>query len=553
MPSGEVDEVPMLILQSSYSSVLKDSLKKSTPATPATSSTTPSTTKPPLKRAASHAIPITPPVAKKIARAPVRKVEERKPDPIPAKPPPKEATTEPLALNPRQIVRAPAQHGIRYRYILKLSEELTRLYKTPKDLETKNMIVKKTLDTEEEIATTKRTIYTSAMGRYIMRLTKLTPEQYAKELEAEAAKNAPAPAPAAAPRTNRNADPPLKTGFTPETEILCLQHLVHPLDILKKWDYTLTPPSDAEIAKAKDGLAAANNYEECDRCKQRFQVFPGRRESDGALTTCGECIYHSGKPGRRQGADSQWTCCGRTVGGFDRGCKKSPTHVYYVGDNKRLASYFPYIKTPENPAITTPRALAFDCEMCYTTMGMEVCRLTATAFPTGELVIDALVRPFGEVLDFNSQFSGVTAEMMTSAVPYTPQPYPDPTPTSTFINPTGPIDKSAILSIIPSPEEARAALCAYINPDTVLVGHALNNDLTVLRLCHEKVVDTMVLFPHTRGFPLRNRLKYLVLRFLEREIQVEGDPAGHDSAVDARCAAELCRLKIRQNGDSCLG
>ena len=113
---------------------------------------------------------------------------------------------EPIPLIPREISRAPAAHGVRYRYIVKHHAELTRLYKEPEDQETKNAIIKKVLDAEEEIATTKRTIYTSAMGRMIMRLTKVTPNTN-NATPGFAALAAPKESATASPSRNRS--PPL--------------------------------------------------------------------------------------------------------------------------------------------------------------------------------------------------------------------------------------------------------------------------------------------------------------------------------------------------------
>jgi hypothetical protein len=60
------------------------------------------------------------------------------------------------------------------------------------------------------------------------------------------------------------------------------------------------------------------------------------------------------------------------------------------------------------------------------------------------------------------------------------------------------------------------------------------------------VIDTAILFPHSRGFPARNKLKFLVETYLQRKIQVEGAVDDHDSAVDARCAREMVRFKISE-------
>ena len=41
-------------------------------------------------------------------------------------------------------------------------------------------------------------------------------------------------------------------------------------------------------------------------------------------------------------------------------------------------------------------------------------------------------------------------------------------------------------------EAVRAASCMFIGPDTIIVGHGLENDLRALRLMHSKVIDTAV-------------------------------------------------------------
>ncbi|TGZ81573.1 hypothetical protein EX30DRAFT_306092 [Ascodesmis nigricans] len=461
---------------------------------------------------------------------------------------------KPTSLTPRPLARPPAQHGVRYQLVMKLHEQLTRLYNKPTTAEEKEAVIQKTLDIEEETAKTKAAAYRSAMGHLILRLMKLTPAQYATEQKAKAAEDAKASASRGVEKPKANAvlnnyAPPVTTGLSSDSEIAEARKLIHTSSVLSKYEYTLHPPSAADIDKARKGLEAAGGYETCDRCSSRFCVFPGRRASDGALATNGPCTYHSGRRfTSRPSFSSTWSCCDTTVGETP-GCSTSPSHVFKVSDPKRLSVTFAYITTPSNPEVDAEiskhgdRALALDAEMCYTTHGMEICRLSAVAFPSGEIVIDALVRPFGEVLDFNTRFSGVTAEMLSSAAPWSPKPYP---PSSTpIINPTLPIASNPKLPILSSPLAARDALLKYITPETLLIGHSLGNDLDVLRLCHATVVDTMVLFPHVKGWPLRNRLKWCVERMLQREIQKEGEATGHDSVVDARCAGELVRWKVK--------
>ena len=58
-------------------------------------------------------------------------------------------------------------------------------------------------------------------------------------------------------------------------------------------------------------------------------------------------------------------------------------------------------------------------------------------------------------------------------------------------------------------EAVRRALGRLIGTDTILIGHALDNDLRALRLVHRYVVDTAALFPHSRGLPYRRALRDL--------------------------------------------
>lgn len=148
------------------------------------------------------------------------------------------------------------------------------------------------------------------------------------------------------------------------------------------------------------------------------------------------------------------------------------------------------------PATDTSTALdvaAIDCEMIYTTGGMRVARVSVVD-GSGKEVYDQLVRmdPGVEIMyvvcpsasyyaDFNSdyitRFSGITPESHASAV-------------------------LPLASI-------RGTLDSLINADTILIGHALDNDLKTLRIIHHKCVDTALLFPHRSGPPYRRALRDL--------------------------------------------
>ncbi len=55
----------------------------------------------------------------------------------------------------------------------------------------------------------------------------------------------------------------------------------------------------------------------------------------------------------------------------------------------------------------------------------------------------------------------------------------------------------------------RKSLDSIINTETILVGHALDNDLKTMRIVHHKCVDTAILFPHRAGAPYRRALRDL--------------------------------------------
>lgn len=57
---------------------------------------------------------------------------------------------------------------------------------------------------------------------------------------------------------------------------------------------------------------------------------------------------------------------------------------------------------------------------------------------------------------------------------------------------------------------------------TILVGHSLESDFKALRLLHDTVVDTSVMFPHKNGYPQKRALKNLCSEYLRKIIQNDG-------------------------------
>ena len=471
---------------------------------------------------------------------------------------PVKAPAKQESLNPRALKsQAPASHDIRYKLLKALHDQLmrlnTELAKDANDEEEKLLLseqelIKKALDIEEG-ATLTPAIYSNVVKNKILVYKRMSVPQWKEERgkELARARDAEARNLSDTPSTKPTDPPkPIDTGLSPEEEVKFLTRLYTPVTGLSQHGYVSSLPSERDVEQAKQGVEAAKGWEICDRCKTRFQVFPGRREEDGSLTSGGPCTYHFGKPfwSERSTLDPQakrekkYRCCGQAMGDSP-GCTKNDNHVFKISEVKRMAAVLNFQETPDNPDKYSAWPVCIDGEMGYTVYGLELIRLTATSWPSGEELFDVLVRPLGQILDLNSRYSGVRPIDMAEALPWNALPHDESTPKE-------PSRTKRKLRIVESPAAARTLLFSYISPRTPIIGHGLENDLNATRIIHPTIVDTALLFPHKAGLPYRNGLKMLMHTHLNRHIQVvvDGKMDGHDSKEDANAAGDLVRFAV---------
>jgi len=158
--------------------------------------------------------------------------------------------------------------------------------------------------------------------------------------------------------------------------------------------------------------------------------------------------------------------------------------------------------------------LGVDCEMCRTTSGIELTRVVVVNVDL-EVVYDSYVRPVAKITDYLTRYSGIAA--------------------------------SDLDGVSVRLEDVQRDLLKFITPKTILVGHSLENDLKALKLSHFRVVDTALLYPHTRGETFKNSLKYLAENWLNESIQNDAERIGHDPTQDACTALKLALLKFKSH------
>ncbi|KAG9074076.1 RNA exonuclease 3 [Ceratobasidium sp. UAMH 11750] len=317
----------------------------------------------------------------------------------------------------------------------------------------------------------------------------------------------------------RRAEAELKNSTLKRSQI---EHAVLSREQLSRWGYLVEVPDGPGGTRVSDEGQEAT----CERCQTLFVVHGPQSEKEAEELSL-KCTYHWGRTYMSKAAGMRellYRCCGAPGG--SPGCVVGP-HVFKDPEDFDLlharhpyspSSAFEHTQSsqPGTPPSTQLDVAALDCEMIYTTAGMSLARVSVID-GAGKSVYDKLVKPDAgvEVLDYNTRFSGVKSLAEAE------------------------LDLDGV----------RRELRKLIGPETILIGHALENDMRALRMVHLNVVDTTILFPHSSGFPYRRALRDLARDHLGLLIQnsVEGaETQGHSSLEDAVATLDLVKFWVQE-------
>ena len=178
--------------------------------------------------------------------------------------------------------------------------------------------------------------------------------------------------------------------------------------------------------------------------------------------------------------------------------------------------YDSFIKTYKSLESEELSVIGLDCEMVLCENGPALARVTIVN-KSLEVVYDKHIKPLTPILDYLTQYSGITEEHM--------------------------------LTTNLTSNQARLEVLEIISKDSIICGHSLENDLLHLKISHDKVIDTSLMFPHpVVGY--KHSLKTLAIKYLNKRIQCVRNKQGfHNSAEDAITVLELVFEKIK-NGPS---
>ncbi|KAJ5593878.1 uncharacterized protein N7459_000086 [Penicillium hispanicum] len=209
----------------------------------------------------------------------------------------------------------------------------------------------------------------------------------------------------------------------------------------------------------------------------------------------------------------RFTCCNGRI--FGPGCV-SHDHHEDVYDLDQMRKEWALHETPPFSGVQR-EAIALDCEMGINRVGeLELIRVSAVDFYTGEVLIDSLVWPSSLMLHLNTRFSGVNWNMLYRA--------------------------KESENCIYGRDQARRRLWEFVGPLTIVITHGGSADMLALRWIHHRIIDTLELESRRVDPEPARSLKNLSQIHLNRPIQQTR--FGHDSLEDAMASRDLVKWYV---------
>lgn len=154
---------------------------------------------------------------------------------------------------------------------------------------------------------------------------------------------------------------------------------------------------------------------------------------------------------------------------------------------------------------------AIDCEMVETGNGSELGRISIIN-EKFECVYDTCVKPDSPVVDYRTKFSGLS--------------------------------ESILADVTTTLKDVHEAVTSLLPPNSILLGHSLENDFHAMKFRHPFVIDTSCIFTPLATPTAKPGLRKLCKELLEMDIQTS--EGGHDPVEDATACMKLVQLKLRK-------
>ncbi|XP_076900857.1 small RNA degrading nuclease 1-like [Bidens hawaiensis] len=199
---------------------------------------------------------------------------------------------------------------------------------------------------------------------------------------------------------------------------------------------------------------------------------------------------------------------------------KTVSHPYYALDYLLPSHEEGWVIIKNKKKLKEARCntiLAVDCEMVLCDDGTDALVRVCVVDRDEKVVLDELVKPDKEVVDYRSHITGICAEDLENV-------------TTTL-------------------QDVQEIMKKLLSKGTILAGHSLNSDLKALKIDHSRVIDTSLIFKYWSGSNFKRiSLNNLCKMVLGQEVRVEGDT--HDCLDDARFAMKLVVAKLNGVADN---